>query len=175
MMAHFCSRRGRSFLLRLLAPGDETALFAMLSGLSSETIYARYLMPLPTLSAEAAYREVYRLFALQQQGGLVLVASEESGGAIVAVAELARNQAAGEQGEVAITVIDAYQREGVGRAVTSQLAVAAPHHGITRVSATVHCDNQAVRRLIGSLNLVYTIDHSGGLLSYTFAAQAIFA
>lgn len=168
MSAAFCSRRGRRLYLRPFIAGDEPALLALLTGLSAETIYARYLMPLPYLSPGIVQREVERLKALQSAGSLVLVAAEELGGSIVAIAELARNGRAG-QAEAALLVVDAYQREGIGRAIATRLVTVAPDHGITSVTAEVRHDNRAIRRLVSRLGLPYSAETSSGTTRYRFA------
>jgi L-amino acid N-acyltransferase YncA len=170
-MSAFCSRRGRWLSLRPFVVADELALIAMLTSLSAETVYARYLMPMPALSADMAQREVERLGALQRAGSLVLVATEDQSGAIVALAELARAGRTG-QAEAAILVVDAYQREGIGRAVATGLVSAAPGHGITSVIAEIRHDNQAIRRLISGMGLPYSAETSSGTTRYRFAAAS---
>jgi acetyltransferase len=169
MGAQFQSRRGRSLLVRPLEANDGAALVAMLTALSPATIYARYLMPLPGLSPAAAEREAQRLQALCAGGSLVLVASDETSGAIVAIAELARDSVHREQAEAALLVTDTYQREGVGRAVTDQLIEAAPGVGISSVAAMARYDNSAVHRLVRNLGLPYTAEMSQGMLRYVFS------
>jgi acetyltransferase len=169
MSALFRSQRGRQLHLRPLTEQDEPALVAMLIGLSPATVYARYLMPLPNLSAEAARREVQRLFALLYNGSLVFVACDEASGAIVAIAELARQNNAREQAEAALLVTDAYQREGVGRAVTAELVEAAPQAGISSVTALARFDNRAVQRLARSLGKAYTAQMDGGMVRFVFS------
>ena len=99
---------------------------------------------------------------------LVLVAAEELGGSIVAIAELARNGRAG-QAEAALLVVDAYQREGIGSAIATRLVTVAPDHGITSVTAEVRHDNQAIRRLVSRLGLPYSAETSSGTTRYRFA------
>lgn len=159
----FRTRRGRPISISRATPGDAPALAAMLGGLSAETVARRYLTP-ATFAPERARHEVARLLR-DDHGHIVLVARAGGESApIVAVAELAREGGEPATAEGAIVVADAFQNEGIGRAVAERMAAAAGEAAITRVRATIRADNTPVRRLIASLGLPVTMRHWRGEL-----------
>lgn len=161
--AHFRSRRGRPFSISQAGPADAEALAAMLGGLSAETVARRYLTPC-TLPVERARKEAERLLN-RDQDRIVLVARADGAAApIVAVAELARERDEPATAEGAIVVADAYQNEGIGRAVAAEMAAAADRAAISKVRATVLATNTPVRRLIASLGRPFTLRHWRGEL-----------
>ena len=50
--------------------------------------------------------------------------------------------------EIALTVVDAYQRRGVGSMLLYVLAESAAHHGVEKFTAMVHPDNQPMRKFL---------------------------
>jgi L-amino acid N-acyltransferase YncA len=166
--ARFRSRRGRAVAIRRAHPDDLIAIAAMIGGLSRQTAERRYLVP-RALSAEAARSEAARL-TMGHADMIVLVAHAEGEAAgIVAVAELVRDRAEPAVAEGAVVVSDAYQGEGIGRAVAERLAEVAERAAIRRVRATVHAYNTPVRRLIASFGRPYTAQFSGAEVQYEVA------
>lgn len=151
------SRRGRPFSISRAAPGDAPALEAMLTGLSAQTVGRRYFTS-ARMPAERAHAEAERL-ARRDDGRIVLVARAGGGAAapIVAVAELARDRAEPATAEGAIVVADAFQSEGIGRAVAEHMADAAQDAAISRVRATVLAENRPMWRLLKTLGRPYKL------------------
>lgn len=167
-LARLRSRKGRAISISRAGPGDAEALAAMLGALSRETVARRYLTP-AAMSPERARAEAARL-ARPDASRVVLVARAGDGAApIVAIGELARDGAAPSVAEGAIVVADAYQREGIGRAVADELADAARRAAVSTVRATILAENTAVRRLIASLGRPYTVRHWRGELHVEIA------
>ncbi|HMQ32576.1 MAG TPA: GNAT family N-acetyltransferase [Chloroflexaceae bacterium] len=161
--ARLRTRRGRPISISRAGPGDAEALAAMLGALSPETVARRYLTP-GAMHPERARAEAERL-ARPDAGRIVLVARAGGEAApIVAVGELARAGAEPAVAEGAIVVADAYQREGIGRAVAGHMADAARDAAVSAVRATVLAENTPVRRLIASLGRPYTLRHWRGEL-----------
>lgn len=163
---HVRSRAGRSLAIRPAGPGDTAALAAMIGGLSARSVERRYLTP-RVLGADAARREAERL--LRDDGRIVLVAQAHDGGGIVAVAELVPDRHERGLAEGAVVVADAYQGEGIGRAVLEHMAAAAEGAAISRVRATTHAYNTPVRRLIASFGRPYTARFAGAEVLYEVA------
>lgn len=157
---------GRRLLIRPITPADGAALEEFLGGLSPQTAALRYHSPAVTLSPEAAAREARRL--TQGGGGLAYVALDDEGRRPVAVAELARDQAAPDTAEGAVVVTDGYQRLGLGRAILRHLTDVAAQAQITRVRAHIQAHNAAIQRLIRSLGAPYRAHYSGGEVVYEF-------
>jgi acetyltransferase len=153
----FRSRRNHAVLIRSLSASDSDALAMFLGKLSPETIYRRYFMALPSFSPEAARREIARLLRVQSHyHTLVAVLDDTSPEPIVVgVAELARTSPH-TTGEVAVVVADAYQAEGIGSALCTELGDLAASHGIATIEAAVLTENPLVQRLVRHLGLEYT-------------------
>ena len=164
-MALFQSTRGRMLRIRPAMPADATALAAMIGGLSQRSVAMRYLTP-RALPPELARREAERLVRESDQQ-LVLVALDDSGDEqIVAVAELVRDGAEPSVAESAVVVADAYQGEGLGRAIVGRLAQAAAGASIGRIRAVVLGQNMPMRRLIAGLGVPYTSRFVGSEVYY---------
>lgn len=164
-MPLFHSSRGRMLRIRPAMPADAPALAAMIGGLSQRSVALRYLTP-RTLPPELASREAERL-ARESDQQLVLVALDDAGEErIVAVAELVRDGAEPEVAESAVVVADAYQGEGLGRAIVSTLAQAAAAARIARIRAVVMGQNTPMRRLIAGLGVPYTSRFVGSEVYY---------
>lgn len=163
--APFVSRRGRPLRIRAVRPADAPALAAMIGNLSQRSVALRYLTP-RTLPPELAWREAERLVR-DDAGQLVLVALDEAGGEqIVAVAELVIDRAEPAVAESAVVVADAYQGEGVGRAIIGHLGDAAASARVARIRAIVQSHNAAMRRLIAGLGVAYTSRFAGPEIYY---------
>lgn len=164
----FCSKRGRPLAIRLAGPGDAAALAALLGGLSAQSVERRYLTP-RVLDETAARREAARLTGLG--AGHIVIVAEIAGGAagIVAVAELARDPGEPAVAESAVVVADAYQGEGIGRAVLARLAAAATGAAISRLRAVTQAHNLPVRHLIASSGQPYTARFAGAEVLYEVA------
>jgi L-amino acid N-acyltransferase YncA len=164
----FRSRRGRALAIRLAGPEDAGPLAAMLGGLSAQSVERRYLTP-RVLDEAAARREAARLTG--HAWGRIVIIAEAAGGpaGIVAVAELARDAAEPAVAESAVVVADAYQGEGIGRAVLARLAAAAAAAAISQLRAVTQAHNLPVRHLIASSGRPYTARFAGAEVLYEVA------
>ncbi len=131
-------RSGSTLRLRPIRPSDAPALLAFYKRLSPDSLYFRFFS-VPRIDAERAEgfcRVDYdSLFALVG----------EAAGRIVAVAHYFRDPKRPERAEVAFTVEDALQGQGVGTRLLERLADIARQHGITTFEAEVLGHN---RRMI---------------------------
>lgn len=161
----FRSKRGRSVAIRAVRPEDLPAIAALLSGLSQRTVERRYLAP-RVFGAEAAVHEAARL--IQTDAGRLVLVAHAAGDdeLILAVGELVRDQVEPHAAEGAMLVADAYQGEGIGRAVMERMGTAAKGAAISRVRATVNAFNRPMRRLIASFGSSYTASPTGAEVQY---------
>lgn len=159
------SKAGRKLWVRPASLVDMPALAAMIGELSPATIQLRYLTP-RNLRGDAAQREAERL--TRPDNSRIVLVAEASGeaGEIVAVAELAQDQREPEVAEGAVMVADAYQGQGIGRAVVEELARHAEAAEIRRVRATTSAYNAPVRRLIASFGRPYSASFAGAEVLY---------
>jgi GNAT superfamily N-acetyltransferase len=75
---------------------------------------------------------------------LVAFAMDDVGTPGVAIARYARSRDDATRAEAAVTVLDAYQRRGIGTALLHRLAEAARRNGISTLTATVMWENRAL-------------------------------
>lgn len=166
------SQRNRALRIRLARPADQAALSDLLTSLSSRTVERRYFRP-GRLGPEAARRESERLAHTTTAHHVLVAELCDGSGAVVAVAELACQPGAPGVAESAIVVTDAFQGEGIGRAIAEQLGQVARAAALTSIHATVRADNIPVRRLIASLSRPYTLRTWHGETQIVFAVSDV--
>lgn len=144
---------GRTVGLRPVRPDDAWRIQAHHEGLSDQSRYQRFLGAKPHLSeADARYLadvdgcDHFALVATQPAH-----AGAHADAAIVAVARFVRDPGDPRVAEFAIVVSDAYQRQGLARALMERLAAAAQQRGIKRFRASLLPDNVAIRTLMEHL------------------------
>jgi RimJ/RimL family protein N-acetyltransferase len=136
---------GTELVLRPVVPDDKALFLAAFERLSPLSRYRRFLSPLPNLNpALLAYlTEVdHRLHC-----AWVAVVEEEAGPAAVGAARAIRLDDP-RTAEMAITVIDDYQRRGIGSLLLAVLVRDALEQGVTRFVGLVLADNIPMRALL---------------------------
>jgi GNAT superfamily N-acetyltransferase len=123
-------RDGTHVELHVMRPGDAGDLVRFHHSLSPETTYLRFFSVHPELSDG----EVERFTHVDHHAREALVATVDDH--IVAVARYDRGEDEAEA-EAAFVVADAWQGEGLGRALLHRLAVRARAEGISRLTAQV--------------------------------------
>jgi RimJ/RimL family protein N-acetyltransferase len=152
---------GTRILLRQVEAGDKARLSVALARLSQETIRRRFLAAKPNFSAA----ELRYLTEVDGHNHLALAAFlAEDPETIVGVARCVRLPDEPATAEFAIVVGDALQGRGLGTLLARELAAAARAAGIRRFAATMLSDNDAVRRLMGTISAHLERDRiDGGL------------
>ncbi len=135
--------------LRLVRPGDKQLLLEAWERLSPESRYRRFLSPKRILTGE----ELRYLTELDHVDHLAIGAALDSGGKThgLGVARFVRLAGRPDAADVAVTVVDDAQRNGLGRLLLSRLIAAARERGIERFVCDVLATNHAMRALIRSL------------------------
>src|SRR5581483_3037310 len=103
--------------------------------LSPETVYRRFLSPIPS----ADHASLRLLLDVDQRDRAAVCALAE--GEIVGVARYAR-PAGSDTAELAVVVADAWHGQGIATRLLAALRVAAREAGVTRFHATLHADNR---------------------------------
>jgi acetyl coenzyme A synthetase (ADP forming)-like protein len=161
-------RDGRT--LRLRPPGREDGgrLLGFFRSLSDQSLYLRF-HGFPSLDA----RLVEQLLEpdWQERGVLVGELADESGEAVVAVANYVRlrDRAAA---EVAFAVADEHQRRGIGTRLLERLAERAGEVGIERFVAEVMADNRRMLGVFEAAGFELTRELEGGELEVQFPIRA---
>jgi RimJ/RimL family protein N-acetyltransferase len=116
--------------------------------LSDESRQMRFLTAKPRLTKG----DLRYLTEVDGRDHLALVALEtEDPTHIAAVGRFVRDRERPDTAEFAIVVGDAYQRQGLGRALGQALSAQARARDIHRFTATVLSENEAVQKLITSI------------------------
>lgn len=133
--------------IRPLAAGDAEPVRAVFAGMSPWSRFLRFHAPVHRLSPAM----LDRLVAVRPDRHLALVASV--GAADVGIGRWIRDAEDDRRAEVALAVVDAYHRCGVGTLLLSRLAEGAAAAGVSELLLSVHPDNDAMLRLLGRLGV----------------------
>ena len=106
--------------------------------------YRRFLTAIDHLSE----RQLAFLTDIDHEVHEALVAVDAASGEVVGVARFIRDPEDLTQAEVAIVVVDPWQRRGVGSALIERLAARARRLGVERCTARMLIGNHAGRRLL---------------------------
>jgi RimJ/RimL family protein N-acetyltransferase len=133
-------RDGRTVLVRPISPDDEGRLVDAFNRMSEESRQRRFLTPATELSAE----DVHYLTDVDHRRHEALVAVDTTEDAVVGSARYVQVPGERETAEVAVAVVDEWQRRGVATALLSALSVRARDNGVERFRAYVSSDNAVV-------------------------------
>ena len=124
-------------LSRETAPAAVDAVF---EGLSAQSRYLRFHAPTPRLTASA------RRVLTDVDGTHHAAVCAAVGGDPIGIARLIRT---GERGaEIAVAVVDRWQRRGVGRQLLEALTEVAARLGVAQLHGDIHPDNAAMLALV---------------------------
>lgn len=137
------ARDGRPAWIRDVRPDDEPAVAKFVQGLSPSSRYFRFMMGMRELSGDALQRFTRPVAGRE---GVLVVTPGVSLARIVGVGQFVM-ESGGEDCEVALVIDDAWQRQGLGARLLSELSGYAARAGATRIHADVLADNHAMRRL----------------------------
>ncbi len=96
-----------------------------------------------------------------------LLAIDEDSGVAVGVARFVRLGDGSEVAEAAVIVVDPWQGDGLGKALSVMLSERARELGITRFEATLLMENRAMMGLLRSLGPVRTLGREGAAVVVT--------
>jgi GNAT superfamily N-acetyltransferase len=150
--------------VRRLRCDDGHAVDTVFAGLSDRSRYLRFHSPVPRLSGSQR-----RMLLNVDDGdrlGLLAEAQTSDGWAPVGIARLIRTTPG--QAEVAVAVIDAWHRRGVGRTLLTAVRAAATEHQLDRLTALVLADNYATLTLIRAMCPVCTFRRDGATVEVTY-------
>jgi GNAT superfamily N-acetyltransferase len=156
-------RDGSAVLIREVQAGDALLLADGFARLSFESRQLRFLSGKPNLtSAELRY-----FTEIDHHNHEALGALDPADGRGVGVARYIRDAEDPERAEVAVTVVDDWQRRGLGTELLGRLADRARQEGIRHFTALVAADNSAVVGMLDdSSDGVRVIQRESGTVEY---------
>ncbi len=137
-------------LLRALRPDDAPGLAEAFEQLSETSRYRRFFTAKPHLSE----RSLAFFTDVDHHDHEALVAVTLDSGQLVGVARFIRNPQEPDQAEVAVTVIDSWQRRGLGTVLLRELAQRATQEGIRHFTAEILAENRPM------LTLAHRLGHA---------------
>jgi GNAT superfamily N-acetyltransferase len=151
-------RNGERMEIRALRPQDRDDLVAAVGRTSTESLYRRFFAVRRHFSEteESFYLNIdfvshVALVALANEGGLPIII----GGGRYVVGEPG-------EAEVAFTVVDKYQGQGVGAALLRHLTVIARQAELRELFAHVLADNRAMLKVFEKSGLKYSANREAG-------------
>jgi RimJ/RimL family protein N-acetyltransferase len=156
-------RKHRSDItIRLMHAGDDEAVNAVFAGLSPRSRYLRFHTPLPRLTAP--WRHLLLDIDGVRHTAMVAEHRSEHGIEPVGIARLVRTGPV--SAELAFSVVDAWQRSGVGRRLLSALVMRAADLGYERVTALVLIENRGAVALLRSVLPDGVLRRSGAIFEF---------
>lgn len=164
-------REGTKVHVRPIVPEDEPLLHEAVSAMSERTVYFRFFSPIKRLSDALAHR----LAVVDYNDRFALVATTHRPTARERIVGVARyDRAAGTDiAEVAVAVIDEFQRRGLGATLLGTLARVAAEHGIKSFSLIVLTENQQMLGLLRKMGWIHQARVSGGVYEISFDVPAV--
>ena len=156
---------GTKVLVRPIVPEDERLLHEAVAAMSERTVYFRFFSPLKRMPDALAHR----LAVVDYNDRFALVATNKPGGRerIVGVARYDRVVNT-DVAEVAVAVIDEFQRRGLGSALMTILGKIAGDHGIKTFTLIVLPENQQMLGLLRKMGWIHRAKLSGGVYDISF-------
>jgi RimJ/RimL family protein N-acetyltransferase len=151
-------RNGERVEIRAIRPQDRDDLIAAVSRTSIESLYRRFF------AVRQHFSETEESFYLNidfvAHVALVAVAEENGQPTIIGGGRYVTSEPG--QAEVAFTVVDKYQGQGVGAALLRHLATIARQANLRELVAYVLPDNRAMLKVFEKSGLKYTVKREAG-------------
>ncbi len=159
-------REGTKVHVRPIVPEDEPLLQEAVASMSERTVYFRFFSPIKRLSDALAHR--LAVVDYNDRFAIVATTHRPTGKErIVGVARYDRARGT-EVAEVAVAVIDEFQRRGLGSLLLAELARVAREHGIKTFSLIVLPENQQMLGLLRKMGWIHQAKLSGGVYEISF-------
>ncbi len=156
---------GGGLLIRPVRPSDKGRFRSAFEALSSLSRYRRFLAQKNALS-EADLRFFTEVDG-ERHYALVALEQTPDGGedALVGAARYIRLDDDPDSAEIAVAVVDAHQRRGIGRLLLDRLRQVAYARGIRRIRVYLMAENLPVRRLLEALFGDQELERDGEIIS----------
>lgn len=159
-------RNGTRLHVRPIRAEDEPLLHEAFSRMSERSVYFRFFSPLKRLPETMARR----LARVDYDERFALVATTHKPAGKEHILGVARYDVAPgtKTAEVAVTVVDEAQRQGIGSGLLRLLADVAREHGIEEFSLVVLPENQSMLGLLRKMGWIHDRQLVGGVYEITF-------
>lgn len=141
----FTTRLGNTLYIRRMTPMDAPFLVDMFENLSEESRYLRFQQTYEQHEMDRLWREAETIAGMigEESEGLIAFADlPDHPNAPVAAARFVRTN--DHEAEAAITVIDAFQRQGIGTELMLRLARLAMREGLQRIVGVALNENRGL-------------------------------
>jgi RimJ/RimL family protein N-acetyltransferase len=152
--------------VRPIRAEDEPLLHETFNRMSERSVYFRFFSPLKRLPDEMA-RRLARVDYEQRFALVAVTHLPDAREHILGVARYDRVPGT-DTAEVAVAVVDAAQRRGIGSGLLSLLAQVARRHGIQELTLIVLPENQSMLGLLRRLGWIHRAELKGGVYEITF-------
>jgi GNAT superfamily N-acetyltransferase len=150
-----------TILVRPIEPGDRDGLAAAFEKLSADPHMHRLLGPKRRLSD----RELGYLTEVDHVTHEALVALDGQGHIVGIARYAARPSSSRESAELAVVVLDGWQRRGIASTLAARLVGRARGNGFSTLTATAFGDSMAARSVLGRLGF-RPVGSADGILAY---------
>lgn len=152
--------------LRSIVPEDEPLLHEAVASMSERTVYFRFFSPIKRMSDALAHR----LAVVDYHDRFALVATTHRPTANERIVGVARYDRAPQTdvAEVAVAVIDEFQRRGLGSVLLAELARVAKTNGIATFQLIVLPENREMLGLLRKMGWIHQAKLAGGLYEISF-------
>ncbi len=153
-------RDGSEVIVRQVEPADKGAIAEGFQRMSEQSRYQRFLAVRDRLST----RELRYLTEVDHHDHEALIAYDEQTREGVGVGRFIRDRADDTSAEAAVAVVDAWQRRGLGNALSQLLADRARAEGIERFTALLLAANKGMMALLEGLGPLDVVSREGPMV-----------
>jgi RimJ/RimL family protein N-acetyltransferase len=158
--------------VRPIRADDEPLLHEAFSRMSERSVYLRFFTPLKRLPDSLAH--TLARVDYDQRFALVATTHKPDGKEhILGIARYARLPETS-TAEVAVTVVDDFQGQGIGSGLLHLLADVGREHGIEEFTMIVLAENQRMLGLLRRMGWIHKADLQGGVYEITFKTRSGF-
>ena len=159
-------RDGTKVHVRPIAPEDEPLLHEAVAAMSERTVYFRFFSPIKRMSDALAHR--LAVVDYNDRFAIVATTHRPTGKErIVGVARYDRARGT-DVAEVAVAVIDEFQRRGLGSLLLAELARVGREHRIRTFSLIVLPENREMLGLLRKMGWIHQAKLAGGVYEISF-------
>lgn len=148
----FQAKSGDTIYVRPLTNEDAPLLVDVFNHMSSESRYKRFNQTLDNVVPNRVWKEAMYIAQSDplQSRGLIAFARDRSS-RLIPIGAARYNETAPGEAEVAISIRDDYQSQGIGTRLMRLLAYKAQEHGYKRLVAAIRNDNPGIWKVFNRL------------------------